>query len=548
MRAKHNPNPNIGSRLRSSVAKLATAATLAILGVAGSALASGAGCTAKNRRTPDDTLVVLIPNLIKDLDPRFQIKSFDEKLSRLVAPGLTTIDRQDLEPALFLAESIELESPTRVRVRIRPDATFSDGSPVLAEDVAFTFESAMLEELNAVPGSGFRERFKSFTVVGDRELVIELQKVVATLRSDLDFGIVKKGATNDKMLFEGGVVIGAGPYRIVKLGGEELLLERNPHYFGNALGDGARIGKIKVKVIRDSNARTLMLVGGSADITQNGIRVDLVDEVVKRERLHMVSAPSSILSYLMMHNRDPVLSDARVRRAIGFALNREAIIDAKMGGRAVLATGLLPPSHWAYNGKVDRYSYDPERAKALLDEAGYPDPDGDGPKPRMKLSYKTSADQFRLTIARIIASQLADVGIEIDVRSFEFGTFFADVKAGNYQLASMQTGSITEPDYYFTYFHSSRIPTEKRKHIHNRWRFTNARVDELTIAGRAEPDRDNRRLLYGEVQEILARELPIVPLWHEDNIALMNTDVNEYPLFPNGRFAGLAVATKSRSE
>src|SRR5690606_28756358 len=120
---------------------------------------------------------------------------------------------------------------------------------------------------------------------------------------------------------------------------------------------------------------------------------------------------------------------------------------------------LIAPGHWAYNPDVPRYPFDPDRARALLDQAGYPDPDGPGGRPRMRLSYKTSADQFRLAVARIIADQLGEVGIEVEVRAFEFGTFFTDIKKGNYQLASMQTASISEPDYYFWYFHSSNIPT-----------------------------------------------------------------------------------------
>jgi peptide/nickel transport system substrate-binding protein len=205
---------------------------------------------------------------------------------------------------------------------------------------------------------------------------------------------------------------------------------------------------------------------------------------------------------------------------------------------------MLPPSHWAYNGEVDRYEHDPERARKLLDEAGYPDPDGPGGRPRLRLSYKTSAEQFRLTLARIMAAQLGEVGIEVEVRSFEFGTFFADIKRGNYQLASMQTADITEPDYLFTYFHSSRIPTPEELDLHNRWRYRNDRVDALTMKGREEMDRARRRELYAEAQAILAAEVPIVPLWHEDNLALMNVDVEGYQVFPNAQFIGLTTATK----
>lgn len=501
-----------------------------------------AGCTARTRRTPDDAIVVLIPNLIRDIDPRFALTNYDSKLSRLIAIGLTTVDREDLEPALALAESIEAIDDRTYRVVLRADARFSDGTPVTAADVAFTFESAMLEEVNSLFRRNFEERFERFDVVSAREVIIHLDKPVATLLSDLDFGIISKRAANAELRYEGGVVIGAGPYRVDEISGEHLVLRRNPYF----LGEAAVTDRLIVRVVRDSNARTLMLVGGSADMTQNSLRVDLVDEVTKRERLHLVAGPSAILTYLMMHNRDPVLSDVRVRRAIAHAIDRERIVSAKMGGRAVLATGLLPPAHWAYEPDVVRYGYDPERARALLDEAGYPDPDGPGGASRMSLSYKTSADQFRLTLARIIASQLGEVGIDVEVRSFEFGTFFTDIKRGNYQIASMQTSDITEPDYLFTYFNSSRIPSDKEPSLHNRWRFKNDRVDALTVAGREEMDRDRRRELYLEVQRILADQVPVVPLWHEDNLAVMNVDVTGYRVFPNARFFGLVGAQKSR--
>lgn len=508
--------------------------------VAAALLAGAAVSCKRTRRTPDDTIVVLIPNLIRDMDPRFALTNYDVKLSRLVAVGLTTVDRENLEPALALAESIEPAGELAYRVVLRPDAKFSTGRPVTAEDVRFTFESVLSSSLGSLYRRSFAERFDRFEVVSEREVVIHLKKPVATLMSDLDFGIISAADAGEDGKYARGMVVGAGPYRIASVSGDRAVLERNPHYYGPA----PETAKLLVRVVRDSNARTLMLVGGSADFTQNSIRVDVVDVVAARERLHLVAGPSAILTYLMMQNEDPILDDVRVRKAIAHAIDRKRIIEAKMGGRAVLATGLLPPSHWAYEGEVSRYDYDPVKARALLDAAGFPDPDGPGGEPRMRLSYKTSADQFRLVLARIIAAQLGEVGIEVDVRSFEFGTFFADIKRGNFQLASMQTADITEPDYYYTYFHSERIPTPEELHLHNRWRYRDARVDALTIAGRQEMDRERRKTIYAEVQKILAAELPIVPLWHEDNLALMNVDVGGYRVFPNARFAGLAFVSK----
>jgi peptide/nickel transport system substrate-binding protein len=523
--------------LRDKAAAAALAAAIAV--AAGAALASG--CSAKARRTPDDTLVVLIPNLIRNLDPRFALTSWDTNVSRIVAPGLMTIDQPSLEPMPALAESIDRIDDVTWEVVLRDDARFSDGSPVRAEDVAYTIESTMDPDTGSLFRQGFTDRFASVEVTGPLTVRLHLVDPIATLFSDLDFGVISKQAAEAHGgRFPDGRVVGAGPYRIVSRSTERVLLERNPHYHGDPGG----MERIEIRTVRDANARTLMLVGGSGDLTQNSVRMDLVSDVEARQRLDVQTSPGAILTYMMMNNEHPVLSDVRVRRAIAHAVDRERIVDAKFDGRAVLATGLLPEAHWAYHGDVDRYDYDPARAEALLDEAGFPDPGGG--RPRLSLSYRTSADPFRLAIARIIAAQLGDVGIEVDVRAFEFGTFLADIKEGSYELAAMATSPITEPDWTYAYFHSSRVPDEEDPDSLNRWRYRSERLDELTEAGRREMERERRIEIYREVQEVLARDVPIVPLWHADNVVVHNTDVAGYELFTSARLHGLAKAVKSQ--
>ena len=278
-----------------------------------------------------------------------------------------------------------------------------------------------------------------------------------------------------------------------------------------------------MKTVRDSSARNLMMIGGSADLTQNSIRADLVDTIAAKERIRTIDGRSAILTYMMMNNEDPILSDPRVRKAIAYGINRKKIVKEKIHGRAVLATGFLPPGHWAYEDQLIQYDHNPTKAKQLLDEAGYTDPDGPGGEPRLRLSYKTSANQFRLAIARVIASELLDIGIEVEVRSFEFGTFFSDIKKGRYQLGAMDTAPITEPDYYYTYFHSDRIPTKEHPHLHNRWRYRSERIDQLTVDGRKTASIESRKVIYKEVQSLLAEDLPVLPLWHLDNVCLLYT-------------------------
>jgi peptide/nickel transport system substrate-binding protein len=517
------------SPLRNAITLLLIAATVA--------------CSANRRRTPDDTLVVLFDGPITTADPRFAKNNYDSKLSRLVAPGLTTVDTPDAAPQLELAAKVERIDDMTVDVLVRDDAMFSDGKPVRAEDVARTFQSTMDEACKSLYQGNLLERFESVEAIDGKRVRFRFKKKLATFMTDIEFGVVSfhdvpPGGCRGKKL------IGAGPFSVRRVSASSAYLDRNPYY-----RRPAKVEHIDIRVVRDPAARILMLVGGSADLVQNGVRPDLVDEVIQRPRVQKQAGASVILTYMLINNLDPALKDKRVREALALAIDREAIIRAEFGGRAVLATGLLPPNHWAYNADVPRYLHDVARANQLLDEAGFKrgpenirrDPAG---RP-FELVYKTSADPFRVLVARIIASQLREVGILVEIRSFEFSTFFADVKAGQYQIATMQSTEITEPDFYMTFFHSTRWPTKKDPDGYNRWRYKNAEVDRLVEEGRAELDLAARKAIYDQVQRIVATDLPIIPLWHEDNVALSNTTVQGYEIVPNARFIGLVSATKS---
>jgi peptide/nickel transport system substrate-binding protein len=507
------------------------------------AFSTGVGCQARARRTPDDTLVILVEARLNSLDPRYCESNHDVKLSRLVAPGLTSVEQPSMEPRLLMAEKIIQRDERTWDVVLRPGFRFSDGTPVTADDVAFTYMSVLDPAMKSQELRGFQERFEKVEALDERTARFHLVAPMATFQSDIEFGIVSARAVRGSGgRFPPGRVIGAGPYMIESFRPEEVRLIRNPRW----PLEPAAVPRIRARAVPDANARALMMVGGSADFTQNSIRIDLVADLATRERLHLASGRSALYTYLMMNNRDPILKDVRVRRAIAYAIDRERVLRSKLGGRAVLATGMLPPDHWAYSGDVTRYLYDPDRARALLDEAGYPDPDGAGPRPRMHLVYKTSSDQFRRALARVWAAQLGEVGIAVEVQSFEQNTFFADIKKGRFQLASMQTSPITEPDLLFTYFHSSRIPTPEDPNTHNRWRYVSSKVDELTALGRHTLDRAERVKIYAQVQRILADDLPVIPLWHEDNLTLMNVDVTGYQLFPTASFWGLLTTHKQR--
>ncbi len=206
------------------------------------------------------------------------------------------------------------------------------------------------------------------------------------------------------------------------------------------------------------------------------------------------------------------------------------------------ATGILPPHHWAYARSVLGYAYDPGRARGLLDRAGYTRPVASPSAPRLTLSYKTTTQELSRRVAEVIAYQLAEVGIDLKISTYEWGTFYADIKSGNFDLYSLAWVGIADPDIMRLVFHSTMVPPAGN----NRGHYTNRRMDRLTDAARIEIDRERRRHLYVRAQRTAARQLPYVPLWWPDNIVVASAGLRGFKPEPSGDLLGLARARFER--
>jgi peptide/nickel transport system substrate-binding protein len=176
---------------------------------------------------------------------------------------------------------------------------------------------------------------------------------------------------------------------------------------------------------------------------------------------------------------------------------------------------------------------DPARARRLLDEAGFPDPDGDGPLPRLRLTYKTSQNEVRRRVATVIQEQLRQAGIAVEIQSLEWGTFFSDIKKGNFQIYSLTWVGISDPDIFHHAFHSRSGPPDGA----NRGGYSDAEVDRLTESARREPSREKRREMYRRVQRILARDLPVFPMWAGRNLLVRDRRLTGFRLTPDESYA-----------
>ena len=191
--------------------------------------------------------------------------------------------------------------------------------------------------------------------------------------------------------------------------------------------------------------------------------------------MQVATAPGTDYAYVGMNLQDPILKHLEVRKAIGYAIDREAIVKYLRRGFATTAVGIVPLMSWAFEPRVFDFKYDPAEAERLLDAAGYPDPDGPGPMPRLRLSLKTStAEVYRLQAAAI-QHDLARVGIALEIRSSELQTLSADVRRGSFQLYTLQWVGVTDPDMLRMVYHSGQQPPIGLNRVH----YSNADVDRL---------------------------------------------------------------------
>ena len=176
-----------------------------------------------------------------------------------------------------------------------------------------------------------------------------------------------------------------------------------------------------------------------------------------------------------------------------------------------------------------------------MDAAGFKDPDGDGPLPRFKLTYKTSSLKERIEIAQLIAEQLSAVGVELDVRPYEFGTLFRDVRQGNFDVYTLTWSGITDPDIYYSICHSKMMPPNGA----NRGHYVSAQMDKLLEKSRVTLDRNEQKKIYDEIQEIALNDLVYIPLWYENNYVFANPRLKGYTPMANSSFTNLVNAYKA---
>jgi peptide/nickel transport system substrate-binding protein len=472
---------------------------------------------------PSEAVRFGLASMPTSLDPRFATDAASARVNRLLYARL--VDFDDASRAIPSLATWTVVTPTHYRFKLGDEGReFHDGSRLSAADVKATYEFI----LNPDNGSPHRTALAL------------IERIEVRDEDTVDFYLDRPDP-----LFPGYLVVGILPARLIAA--SHRFADRPVGSGPFALMDWPEEGRLRlrrradgqvVELLRvpDPTVRALKLLRGEIDLLQNDLPPELVRFLADQDGVRVERRGGSNFTYLGFNLADPVTGRLPVRRAIAYALDRDAIIRHVLGG-ATQAEALLPPGHWAGNPDLQPYAHDPDKARQLLKEAGF---DSDRP---IELVYKTSADPFRVRLATIIQHQLAGVGIDVDLRSYDWGTFYGDIKAGRFQMYSLSWVGIKTPDIFRYVFHSESVPPNGA----NRGRYRSPVADRLIEAADATALLDERSAYYRRLQARLLDELPYVPLWYEDHFYARRAGIEGYVLAADGNYDGLITVRRHAS-
>ena len=480
--------------------------------------------TACRHAQPANVVTMLIESSPTNLDPRIGTDAQAERIDSLLFDPLVRRDEKfGIGPAL--AERWERPDPLTYTFHLRSGVRFHDGRALTSRDVKWTLDSMIQGKVVTVKAASYAT-WASIETPDDQTVIVHLKKPDNSILlnvCDGVFGVIPAGSGRDFWRHP----IGSGPFVLVSQEQDkDVVLARAPSYWGPL----PKIAGVRFAVVPDAITRALELQKGSADVEINALPADMLAPLAHNPHLRIVSGPGTVLMYSIFNTRDPKLKDPRVRHAIAEAINRPLIVSSLYAGRARLAESVLPPEHWAWTGDVEQHAYDPAAANALLDQGGYKRR-ADGV--RFHLTIKTSTDETTRLVAVVMQQQLAQIGVALDVRSYEFATFYSDITKGAFQMApSRWIGGNEAPDIFRLAYATASFPP----HGANRGYYSSPTVDALLAHAATMPDQAGQQKDYVAIQKALAHDLPVLNLWYLDTVAVESTRLSPLHLSPSGNY------------
>jgi len=310
--------------------------------------------------------------------------------------------------------------------------------------------------------------------------------------------------------------VGSGPYQFVQwVSGDKVVLKKNPSYFDKA--GMAQAANLVFKVIPEATSRTISLETGEVDAVLSLDSSD-VPRAQANTKLKVYQKPSTDIQYIGMNIEKAPFDNVKVRQAMNYAIDKEAVVLVALNGYGVAASSIIPTTIFGH--KDGPYSYDPKKAKELLQAANFD----------FKQTIKLWASgDTRKKIAEIVQGNLTELGMKVEIEMFEWGAYLQATNSGNQGIFLLGWGSNPDPDSMLTpLFSKGSIGAQ------NRTRYVNAKVEQYLADGRVETNQAKRQKIYNDMSDVIMQDATWVPLYTGNNIVAANSKLLGVELSPQG--------------
>ena len=509
---------------------------LLLLAVLSALLIFPPGC-----RRGSDAFVIALGDNIRTIDPigSPSVDAASERVRTLMFNTLVKKDEKFDYTGELASDIKRSDDGMTYTFTLRDGVKFHDGHALSSADVKYTldllFSSTFAKSASFYEGEGADKHslIKSVEAPDPHTIVVTLIKPWIGLLSNLvAIPIIPKDSYESQKEHP----LGSGPFKFVRYDNAQQVcdVEAFPDYWEGA----PKLQNVRVRVVSDMNALQAELQSGRVDIAPmpTSLSPDAIKRLEQDPNLQVKAFSGSNVILLTINTSSPPLDNVKVRQAVAYAIDRESMLNNLVLGFGKIAHSIIPEESWSYS-TGQTYSYDPARAKQLLDEAGFRDPDGDGPKMRFDkpVVYKLSGSSIAgRQYAGVIQNYLKEVGIPVEIQTPEQNTLFDELRRGNFQIAYSQwVGGNQDPIFYKDLFATSEIPTQTRV-SRNRSRYSNKELDALLDEAVNTFDRQKGLELYKQIQDIVSRDVPVFPLWYQSNVVIAKKNVQNIQVNASG--------------
>ncbi|HYH86556.1 MAG TPA: ABC transporter substrate-binding protein [Pyrinomonadaceae bacterium] len=503
------------------------------------------------------------------LDPLDGTDAASERLRQLMFNSLLRKNEKFEYVGDLASDYKTSEDGKTVTFTLNDKVTFHDGKPLTSADAKYTLDSLFASKkkkaapfFESVPTAGAGGEKANTNRAGGGApantsqpyivavetpdaltLVIRLRKPWLSLLGNLvSVPIIPQGSADAQKTRP----VGSGPFKFVGYDESQQVVDLAA--YENYWQGAPQIKELRVRTILDANTLQAELQSGRIDIAPgaSNLSPDSFNFLGQDSKLKVEKFPGANIVYLGFNVERPPLNNVKLRQAIAYAIDRESIVRDLMLGQARIAHSILPESSWAYDAS-QKYAFDPARAKQLLDEAGMPDPDGDGPRMRFDkpISFKiTSGNSATSQYAGVIQNALKSVGIPVEIETLETNTLLPQLSNGQFEMMTLRwVGGNQDPVFLRDLFHSSEIPSAARTAARNRGRYRNAEFDRAIDEAMNTLDREKAKASYAQAQQILSRDLPMIPLWYPDVMVISRKGVGNIKVDASNDYSFLRSVT-----